>query len=189
MWGNVHRCRTHCRFTCQSSEKSISASLRERLWNNHQGTNSSHLKKKKKKTENSCKFKGTLQNLGVKLRGIAEVGMRQREWWSVKMYWALPLRECGQQPGWRQQWALITASTRNQRGTCGGSIGKSCISSNSCWLAPGAGAELLAATVSTISPPALRYFVRNGDVITFPISLHKTSPVKSKKKKKKRHKK
>lgn len=42
--------------------------------------------------KNSCKFKGTLQNLTVKLRGIAEVGMRQKEWWSVKMYWALSQR-------------------------------------------------------------------------------------------------
>lgn len=42
--------------------------------------------------KNSCKFKETLQNLTVKLKGIAEVGMRQKAWWSVKMYWALSQR-------------------------------------------------------------------------------------------------
>lgn len=64
---------------CDSSERSISKFLSGRRWNKHQGTNSSHLKKTAASSE----------ELTVKLRGIAEVGMRQKEWWSVKMYWAL----------------------------------------------------------------------------------------------------
>lgn len=124
------------------------------LSDKHQGTNSS-------------RFKGTLQNLTVKLRGIVEVGMRQKEWWSVKIYWALSLRECGQQPDWRQQQAQITVSTRNQREPVG-NYWKELHLFSQLLTGPWGRVELLAAAIFTISPPAPRYFMRMGTSLLFP---------------------
>lgn len=104
--------------------------LRECLWNKHQGRASARIRKTAASSKEHFK-------ISAKLSGIAEAGMRQKVWRSVKMYWALSQRV------WTAARQATAASPDNSKyqepvRTCGEVLGKHCISSNSCWLAPGA---------------------------------------------------
>lgn len=120
-----------------------------------------------------------LENFTPKLREIAEVGIKQKEWWSVKMYWALSQRV------WTGARPATAASPDNSEyqepaRTCGEVLWGRATSLPAAadWPLGQSGA----ASRSHIHhlPTCSTLLHAHGDIITFSISLHETSPVKSK---------
>lgn len=92
---------------------------------------------------------------------------------------ALSPRECGWQPDRRQQRAQITASTKEAARTCREVSGRAAALLTAADWPPG---QSRATSCSPIyhRPTCTTLHHAHGDIITFSISLLKTSPVKSK---------